>query len=281
MLIIWSGNFIAGKIALRHIDPISLASLRLELSALLILPIYLFRPKEARTPFRLRDTWTYLFLGFFGVVVNQGFFTVGLNYTTSGHSSVVIAAGPVVVLLLARALKLEAITASKILGMAISIGGVMLLATEQGLNFRSPIMKGDLITFVATSGYAVYVVYGKRVVREFDSVSMNTFNMVAAAILVLPVAVWQGIHLDWRSVGWVGWGGMFYMAALSSVAAYILFYWALRYLSPSRIAVVSYFETIVVILMAAVLLGEHPTGHLIAGGALVIFGVYLAERGSA
>jgi drug/metabolite transporter (DMT)-like permease len=280
MLIIWSLNFIVGKIALRHMDPLSLAALRLELAALLILPIYLFRGKEARTPFRARDTWTYVFLGFFGVVINQGFFTVGLDYTTSGHSSVVVAAGPVVILLLARALKLEKITASKILGMVISIGGVALLATEQGLNFRSPIMIGDLLTFAATSGYAIYTVYGKKVAQEYDSISMNTYNMVAAAILLLPLAIWQGIRLDWGSVGWVGWGAMFYMAAFSSVAAYILFYWVLRFLSPSRVAVVSYFEPLTVVVLAAVLLGERPTGHLVAGGALVIFGVYLAERGS-
>ena len=280
MLAIWSLNFIIGKIALRHMDPISLAALRLELAALLILPIYLFRGRAARTPFRVRDTWMYVFLGFFGVVVNQGFFTVGLRYTTSGHSSVVVAAGPVVILLLARALKLEAITTSKILGMAISIAGVALLATEQGLNFRSPIMIGDLLTFAATSGYAIYTVYGKKVAQDYDSISMNTFNMVAAAILLLPLAIRQGIRLDWGSVGWVGWGAMFYMAAFSSVVAYILFYWTLRYLSPSRVAVVSYFEPLAVIVLAAVLLGERPTGHLLAGGALVIFGVYLAERGS-
>jgi drug/metabolite transporter (DMT)-like permease len=280
MLTIWSANFIVGKIALRHIDPISLASLRLELAALLILSIYLFRRKEARTPFRARDTWMYVFLGFFGVVINQGFFTVGLNYTTSGHSSVVVAAGPVVILLLSRALKLERITASKILGMVISICGVVLLATEQCFNIHSPILIGDLLTFASTSGYAIYTVYGKKVVRDFDSISMNTFNMAAAAILILPLAIRQGIRLDWGSVGWVGWGAMFYMAAFSSVVAYVLFYWTLRYLSPSRVAVVSYCEPLAVVVMAAVLLGEHPTGHLLAGGALVVLGVYLAERGS-
>ena len=280
MLFIWSLNFIVGKITLRHIDALSLAALRIELAALLILPFYFLRRRRGRVPLRARDLWTFVYLGLFGVVINQGLFTIGLSYTTSGHSSIVVAIGPIIVLVMAWAMKLEELTVSKILGMVISIGGVVLLATEQGLDFRSPILAGDLITLCGTMGYCVYAVFGKRVAKEYDSVSMNTFNMAAAAIFMFPLAVRQGMGLDWASVGWVGWAGMLYMAAFSSVVAYLLFYWTLRYMTASRVAVVSYFEPVAVVILAAVFLGEHPTRHLLAGGALVLLGVYLAERGT-
>jgi drug/metabolite transporter (DMT)-like permease len=280
MLFIWSLNFIVGKITLRHIDALSLAALRIELAALLILPFFFLRPQGSRVTLRARDLWIFAYLGFFGVVINQGLFTIGLSYTTSGHSSMVVAVGPIIVLMMARAMKLEALTLSKILGMVISVGGVVVLATEQGLDFRSPILAGDLITLCGTVGYCVYAVFGKRVANNYDTISMNTFNMVAAAIFMLPLAVRQGARLDWTSVGWVGWAGMFYMAAFSSVVAYLLFYWTLRYMTASRVAVVSYFEPVAVVILAAVFLGEHPTRHLLAGGALVLLGVYLAERGT-
>jgi O-acetylserine/cysteine efflux transporter len=88
------------------------------------------------------------------------------------------------------------------------------------------------------------------------------------------------MHLDWGGVGWAGWLGMIYMAAASSVAAYTLFYWVLRYMTASRVAVVSYFQPVAVILLSIAFLHEHPTRNLLLGTALVLLGVYLAERGT-
>ncbi|MGH9724757.1 MAG: EamA family transporter, partial [Candidatus Acidiferrales bacterium] len=69
MLLLWSFNYIAGKIALRHMDPFSLTSFRFVLAALFMLPIYFTRPVRAKL--RARDIWPFLYLGFFGVVLNQ------------------------------------------------------------------------------------------------------------------------------------------------------------------------------------------------------------------
>jgi drug/metabolite transporter (DMT)-like permease len=278
MLFLWSMNYVAGKIALNHLDPVSLACFRIELAALIMLPIYLLRGQRAKL--RARDLWPFAYLGFFGVVMNQGLFTVGLNYTTSGRSSVVIAVGPIIILLLARAMKLEALTPGKIIGMAVAFAGVFLLETEQGSPSRSPFLFGDMVTLGGTIGFSIYTVLGKRVAAQYDAISMNTFNCVAAALMLLPLALRQSLNLDWKAVGWVGWTGMAYMAVGSSVAAYTLFYWLLRYMTASRIAAVSYFQPIAVLLLAVAFLGEHPTRNLLLCTALVLIGVYLAERGT-
>jgi drug/metabolite transporter (DMT)-like permease len=278
MLFLWSMNYVAGKIALNHLDPVSLACFRIELAALIMLPIYFLRGQRAKL--RARDLWPFAYLGFFGVVMNQGLFTVGLNYTTSGRSSVVIAVGPIIILLLARAMKLEALTPGKIIGMAVAFAGVFLLETEQGSPSRSPFLFWDMVTLGGTIGFSIYTVLGKRVAAQYDAISMNTFNCVAAALMLLPLALRQSLHLDWKAVGWVGWTGMAYMAVGSSVAAYTLFYWLLRYMTASRIAAVSYFQPIAVLLLAVAFLGEHPTRNLLLCTALVLIGVYLAERGT-
>jgi drug/metabolite transporter (DMT)-like permease len=108
---------------------------------------------------------------------------------------------------------------------------------------------------------------------------MNTFNCVAAALLLLPITIRQVIHLDWRAVAPSDWLGMIYMAAGSSVGAYTIFYWVLRYMTASRVGAVSYFQPIVVILLSMAFLGERPSRMLLEGTALVLVGVFLAERG--
>jgi drug/metabolite transporter (DMT)-like permease len=277
MLVLWSGNYVAGKIALRTLDPITLTCLRLQLAALIMLAIYFTR--RERQPLKLSDAWPFLYLGFFGVVVNQGLFTVGLNYTTSNHSAVLIAIGPIIILLLARALKLEMLTAAKVAGMAISFVGVYLLETEQGSPAHSPLLMGDIITLGGVIGFSAYAVLGKRIVAQYDAIAMNTFNCVAAALLLLPLTIRQCLHLDWHSVALNGWLGMAYMAVGSSVAAYTIFYWVLRYMTASRVGAVSYFQPVVVILLSMAFLGERPSRMLLEGTALVLLGVFLAERG--
>ncbi len=96
---------------------------------------------------------------------------------------------------------------------------------------------------------------------------MNTFNCVAAAIMLLPLSIYQSLHINFRAVGWMGWAGLLYMAIGSSVGAYTIFYWALRYMSASRVAVISYFQPVVVIVLAALFLGDHPSKYLLIGTA--------------
>jgi drug/metabolite transporter (DMT)-like permease len=276
VLVAWSLNYIVAKVTLAHLDGLTLAAFRAEVVAAMLLAIYFGRRR--RTPLRRRDIWTFAYLGFFGYALNQGCFVVGLSRTSSEHSVVIIASAPILILLLASALRLERLTVAKTLGMAICFLGVVLLETDHGWPSRSPLLAGDLITLAGTLGFSFYTVLGKKVAAVYDTVSMYAFNAVAAAILFLPIALRQGIFLDWKGVGWAGWAGLLYMAAVSAVAAYLLFYWLLRHMEASRVVAINYFQPVVVFLLSIPILGERPTERVVVSAALVLVGVYLAER---
>jgi len=276
MLAMWSFNYVAAKTALRYFDGLTLAAFRIEIAGLILLPIYFLRRNRGKLT--RRDVWTLSYLGWL-LCANQLFFTVGLAYTTSGHSAMILAIGPILVLLLARAMKIEALTTAKIAGMALAFTGAAILAAENGFDLRrSPTLSGDLITLLGTTCFTFYVVLSKKVASKYDSIEMNAVNVFASAIVLLPLAIFLAVHRDWKSVPWEGWMGLLYMAAISSVAAYTLFYWALRYMEASRVAAVNYVQPIGAILVAALFLREVPTRHLLLGGVLILLGVYLAER---
>jgi drug/metabolite transporter (DMT)-like permease len=278
MLIMWSVNYVAAKVALAHFDPFTLVAFRFEVAGAIMLAIYF--AQKRRVPMQRRHVWTFAYLAFFGVVLNQGLFTIGLNYTSSAHSAIIVAMDPILILALARAMGIESLTPGKVIGVGLAFVGIVILETEHGSPAHSPLLLGDLISFGGAIGFSIYAVFAKRIAEEYDAVALNTFNCVAAAIVFLPVAVRQGIHLDWKGVTWAGWVGMCYMAIFSSVAAYLIFYWALRHMDPSRVAVINYLQPILVILLAAAFLSEPMTRHLLAGTAMVLMGVYLAERGA-
>ncbi len=276
MILAWSINLVVGKIGLRHMDVVSLAIFRIVGAGLLMGLLYLFRPERRR--FGMKDFWIFSKIGFFGVVMNMGFFTLGLKYTTAGHSAMMIALTPIIVLLLAWSMRIESLTALKTTGLALSFIGVMILATEQGIHLHSGTLLGDLITLGCAIGFAIYTVLAKQVAANYDSFTMNTFNLLASSIMLSPFAIYQGIHLDWRSVGWVGWMCVLYMAGIGSVAAYLIYYWALRQMAASRIAAVAYAQPVLGILFGILFLGEHLTRPLLLGGLLVLFGLFLTEH---
>lgn len=273
----WSFNFIIAKITLRHINPFALTSFRIELSGFLMLPIYFAQPRRSRL--NRKDLWTFAVLGFWGVAINRGLFIVGLNYTTAAHSVLIVASGPILVLLLARVYKLEKITRAKITGMATCFAGVVILVAGDELHGHAGTWIGDLIALGGTCGFALYTVLAKRVARQYDTISMNTFCNLAGAIFLLPLTLREVARLNWGAVGPVGWVGLAYTVLVSSIGAYLIFFWALAHLPASRLAVFTYIETPLSALLAVLILGENATLALLIGGALILVGVYLAEFG--
>ncbi|MBI3404973.1 MAG: DMT family transporter [Acidobacteria bacterium] len=275
MMFLWALNIVVGKWALGHIDPLTLASFRVTLAGLILLPIFLIRCRGVRI--LPQDRSPVLWMGLLGVAGNQMLFTIGLSQTTSGHSSLVVSSGPVFVLLIAGLLGMEHFTWKKIAGMAISISGVVLLALEHGLDLHSGTLAGDVLTMSGSFSFAGYVVMGKRVAGHYNPVAMNFFNFAAGGVIVLPLAVWCAWRLNFAAVGWQGWVGLLYMAVFASVVAYLIYYWALKYLAASRIAAFSYLLPIMALLLGTLFQGEKITGHLLGAGALILGGVYLTE----
>jgi len=115
-----------------------MASFRVVFAGAVMVPTYLlcsrmpaFSEAEAlrRRKFAACDFWIFLYLGFFGVTVNQICFTVGLHFTSVSHAAVIVGMSPIYILVLAVLLRLERATGHKVIGMLIALLGIGVLAT--------------------------------------------------------------------------------------------------------------------------------------------------------
>lgn len=279
MVLSWSANFVVAKFTLQEVPPFALLVLRVWLSAAILLAVYFSRGKNRRRRLQPGDWRSFALLGLLGVAMNQTGFTVGIHYTTVGHAALMIALSPVFVLILATRMKLESLTLLKALGMGLSFTGVVILAGEHGFSSNSPTLLGDMITLGGATAFAFYAVHGKRVSARYDTLTLNTFAYLAGALIVLPVGGWQLFQVNWEAVSWKGWLGVVYMAAVASVLAYMIFYYALTKIAATRVIVFTYMQPVLATSLGILLLGERVTPYLLGGGALVLTGVYLAERG--
>jgi drug/metabolite transporter (DMT)-like permease len=294
IIIIWAINFIAAKIGLRSLPAMTLASFRVVLAGAVMLPVYVLcsrlpafaeEAQSRRNPFTLRDIWIFLYMGFFGVTINQVCFTVGLRFTSVGHAAVIVGMGPIYTLIFAVLFKLERVTWRKAMGMAIALIGIAMLASENGISAHSPSVLGDAITMTGSIGFAMYVVLGKRLAGRYDPLTMTAFSHYAGALIVLPVAVYRAVMLGsaehWRAVAWTGWAALLYMAIFSSAVAYLFYFWLLRYLEASQLSAFTYLLPVVATILGILWLGEKGSWAQVLGGVLALGGVYWIESGRA
>jgi drug/metabolite transporter (DMT)-like permease len=292
VILIWAINFIAAKIGLRSLPAATLASFRVVMAGAVMIPFYLFCSRlpafaetidTRRRNLTLRDLWTFLYMGFFGVVMNQVCFTVGLRYTSVSDAAVIVGMGPIYTLILAVLLKLETATWRKASGMVIAFAGIAVMASENGISTHSPSALGDVITMTGSIGFALYVVLGKRLGVRYDPLTMTAFSHFAGALIVLPVAIYRaktfGSAEHWRAIAWTGWAAMLYMAIFSSAVAYAFYFWLLRYLEASQLSAFTYLLPVIATVLGILWLGEKGSWSQVLGGILALSGVYWIESG--
>ena len=278
MILLWTINYLVAKEGFKQIDSLTLSLYRITLATILMVPMYLVaRRGSRRKRYGWRDYAQFARLGFLGIIVNQIFFTVGLDLTTVGHSSLIIAVGPVNILLLAVLLGLEHLTWRKVAGMSIAFAGVVVLAVEHGISLHASTLRGDLLTLAGSIGFSFFTVFGKKVAGRYDSLTINAYSYAIAMLLLLPLTLWRSAHLDWSRVGVEGWFAVVYMALGTSVVAYLIYFWALRHLAASRIGVFTYLQPLLGTLLGIFVLREPFTLQLVFAAMLVLAGVALTE----
>ena len=279
MVLLWSGNYIIAKVALREFPPLLLLVFRSLFSGLLMLPFLVKELRKRTTRFTTRDILIYTVIGIFGVFGNQCFFVLGISRTNVTHSSVIIATGPIWVLLFTWLMGMEKITRIKLAGLSLSITGVIILQLFRAApSANGPTLAGDAGILMAALLFAAMTAFSKRYNPGASSIIVNSIGYIGGAILFLPVGAWYWGRTDFHQFSAAAWGGVFYMAAFSSVACYLIYYWVLERISASRIAAFSYLQPFCATLMAVYALGEQLTVPAIVSGLAILAGVVLTER---
>jgi drug/metabolite transporter (DMT)-like permease len=286
MVAFWSGNYIAGKIALREFSPLLLAGVRISLAGAMMIPLYAWQrgarthacrvgtPADARrSPMRL------LLLGLLGVTLNQVFFVLGLSRTSVAHAAIIIGSTPILVLIVAWLRGQEHITARKAVGLGIALAGVAALKVFEPAAATGATWLGDFCMLLAALSFALFTVFGKEVTAQYSTITMNTYAYVSGAVVLLPLTLWEAARAPLAHVSAGGWLAAIYMALFPSVIAYLIYYHALAHMTASRLSAFSYLQPVFAAIMGVAILGESLGAPEIAGGLVILAGVYTAERG--
>lgn len=274
----WAANMVAVKEALFGFTPLSLTLVRGAASAFVFGALFLSL-RDLSLLRLARERWfRFAVIAFFGITANQILFIEGVARTNVLHAALIVAAEPIMVLVLAVSMRLEVMTALKVTGMVISFAGVLLLSYGKPLPGEQGYWVGDMILVAEDLVFAYYTILMKEVAEQYDAITLNTLIYGLGALLMIPFCAGELWSQRWTHIPVRAWLGLGFMTFFSSVIGYLLFAYALKGLTASRVAAFSYFEPVVAMALGIWLLHDRLTLRGIFGGVLILLGVYFTER---
>src|SRR4029434_407977 len=165
-------------------------------------------------------------------------------------------------------------------GAAASVLGVLLVITRGQLGGlqTADLHSGDFITLLSLCSWAVYTVYGKRVLATYSPLLATTAAYILGTMLILPTAALTApLFPTPRLASLTAWSIVFYQGILGAVA-HIWWYEAVRVVGPSQAAIFTNLQPIIGIVLAPLLLGERIGIWHVVGTLFVLAGVGLTTR---
>lgn len=274
----WGGNAVAGKLAVGHISPMVLTSVRWGIAFAILMT---FALPQVRRDLRVIRANLPLLIGygmcgftFFNILLYSA-----LEYTTAINVAIEQAGMPMVIFLANFILFRIKVTPAQIIGFALTLAGVVLTASSGSLArlIGLQLNQGDALMLVAVLCYGGYTV-ALRYKPVLHWQSMITVMAGAAFLTSLPFSIYElstGTAILPDATGWLV---AIFTAVFPSLVAQVMFIKGNEIIGSNRAGVFINLVPIFGTLLSVMILGEIlHLYHVIALG-LVLGGIWLSER---
>lgn len=197
-------------------------------------------------------------------------FIGSLYFTSVAHTLTLVYTAPLFIAALSRTILRERLPRRALLGIAVGLIGVAVLAGFEP-RLAGRMLLGDLLAVGAAVAFALYSLYGRRERGRIPLLTYASWVYLIAGAATAPFAV----GLLARPVNGGALASIFAMALLPSALGHTLYNAALRRLHPSIPNLIAAQEVTGSILLAWLLLHEVPGWNAVAGAGITLVGVAL------
>jgi drug/metabolite transporter (DMT)-like permease len=280
MVVIWGVNFSVAKIALETLSPLAFNALRFPLAAILLFVVLRSRgglpvPGRAEVP-RL------VMLGLLGNLLYQMFFIFGLDRTTAGNASLLLAGTPIITALLSALFGHEELRARVWAGVLATFAGITMIvlggASDAGTGGGT--LVGDLLMLGASATWSFYAVGSRSLIKRHGPLAVTAWTLWIGAVGIVTIGVPDLLDLEWAAIPVAAWAATIYAGVLSIGLAYMIYYYGVSRIGNTRTASYSNIVPVIALVAAWLWLGEIPKLVQIIGAAIIIGGVTVAQSGA-
>lgn len=273
---IWGTTFISSKLLLQEgLSPAAIMILRFVLAYVLMLPFV----KGKWFCRSLKDELLMVLLGISGGSLYFLLENTALVYTQASNVAIIIAATPLLTMLTVNLLDRGKGASKKLYGYSLmSLAGVALVILNGNFVLKlNPI--GDLLTFGAVVTWVIYSIIIAKVQERYSSWMITRKIFFYGVVTLLPYFLIEPWDVTWEMMSRpMVWGNIAYLGVLASLGCYMTWNIVIKRLGAVDATNYLYINPIVAMITANLLLGERITPLAIVGTALILVGVYLAER---
>ncbi len=276
--LMWAGNAVASRLAVGEVSPLALTALRW-IIALAVLAVVARRDLVAAWP-ELRPRWVSLAVfGTMGFTAFNALFYLAAHHTTAVNLGIIQGAIPVVVLIGALVAFRTPIRPLQAAGVAITLVGVAVVAARGDPRVLATLQvnPGDAYILVAAVLYAFYTL-GLRNRPPVSGLALFAAMAIAACVTSLPLAAYEAAVGDFQWPTLKGWAILLYIGLFPSLLSQVLFIRGVELIGPGRAGLFVNLVPVFAALLAVAILGEPFRWYHGLALALVLGGIWLAER---
>ena len=268
----------SGAIFVRLSDapPLVTAAWRLTLATLFLLPYALWKARGELRQLSRRELGIGMLAGFF-LALHFATWISSLAFTSVVNSTVLVNITPVWVALMTPWLTRDHVSRRAWLGVVASVvGGIGIGLGDFAGGTRALI--GDGLALAGSLALAIYLLSGRKLRAKLSLPAYLTVCYSSATVLLWACVLSAGLPATGFNAR--TWGALFGMALVSQHLGHSSYNWAMKYFSAGFIAVCLLGEPVLSSLLAWWLFGEALTWGKVAGGALILAGIYLTATGN-
>ncbi len=267
--LIWGGSFIAVKIGVESISPVTLAFFRFAVASPLMLLILAGKRKLIRvSPNKI--PWLIV-LALTGVTLLYILQFTGIKYTSVTNSALLINTNVLFIAIFSWIFLKETFSYRKLMGVLLAFTGAIFVISKGSLSI-SPSMKGDMLILLSAICWAVYSIVGKKLLEKYDALSLTTYAFVIGTFLFIPFVY----HDLWSiKITIKEWAVILYLALPCSVFAYVAWYYALKRADATEVAIFLNLIPLFTMFLAHLVLKERITIFTLIGASFIIYGIYV------
>jgi drug/metabolite transporter (DMT)-like permease len=278
---LWATNYIVGRRAAGVVEPHLLAAMRWTLAFAVMLP--LAAPTLVRLWPQWRREWPDLFvLGAIGVWICGAFVYIGAQTTAALNIGLIYALSPVLLALLSPRLFNEPLGRTQGWGIWLAIAGTVFILSRGSIQtiLTLDFTVGDLWILSAVMGWTTYSVLLRKRPTVLDPFARLAATTAAGLIVIAPFTLAEALIKGLPQPSLEIAGMVLALALLPGIGAYFCYAYMLRELGPARAGLAICLGPLYGALMGWAFLGELPAWFHAVGAALILPGIYLANRKS-
>ena len=278
--IFWSGNFIVGKAAsMYQIPPFSLNFYRWFFAGLILLP-FTYKELIKKKKYIINNLGFFIVLGITSITIFNSIVYYSLYYTQVISGILMISTIPVWIIFISSILKIEKTNIFQIIGVILSLTGVIFIITKADLNLIKNLdfNKGDLSMVIAMFSWAIYSALLKSKKYEISQVSLLEVVIICGLFFLIPIYFIEMNMGNLIILGKPFYLILAYVVIFPGLASFFFWIKGISIIGANRAGIFLHLMPIMGAIMAMLIFDERFMFYHILGAIFIIAGITLSNK---